>query len=316
MKRFCLAIVVALFALNAACAKVGDPLPPLVGSPEKIQGINVRQTGYSVELTWTNPRAHVDGSPLNDLAVIHVFQNGSARRPIPATGPGKTQSVTIPVNDALGVKQTFFLVAETTRSRTSEQSASVDIEPMDVPGPVENIRHSVDRGRILLSWDPPSDRAQFASGYQVRRSDGGVDTVVTSPSFEDRAFTPGQSYTYSVTPIRLNAAAIPIPGPAERVATFVALDIVKPAQPATLPVAVLDEGMGALITWTPSAEEDLDFYRIYSGPGREGPFTVIADKLQRATYTDPMYRPGIVYQVTAVDKSGNESLPAIPTFAQ
>jgi hypothetical protein len=317
VKYFRFVIWIALIAFAASCAKISDPLPPRVGAPEKVQGVDVKQTGYSVVLSWTNPRAYVDGSPMDELAALHVFQNGSARRPVPSEGPGARQSITIPANDALGSKQTFFIIAETRKGRMSDPSINVDITPEDVPGPVTNLRGTVDQNRITLSWDPPADKRDLVNGYLVHRSDGGADAVISDgkTTFDDRSYEKGKTYTYTVTPIRLNKASAAIPGPSGETRSVEAVDTTKPAKPQTVPVIDLGPA-GALINWTPNTEDDIKGYRVYTATSKEGPFTRIGDNLQRPQFPDPNYRPGIIYGVTAVDQSDNESEMAFPTFAQ
>jgi hypothetical protein len=312
VKHFYLALFVTSLSMLPGCAKVGDPLPPLVGIPEKAQGLDAHQTGYTVVLEWTNPRAHADGSPMSDLAVVHVFRNGAALRPVPANGPGKRQSLTIPMNDALGVDQTFFVVTETTKGRSSEPSGTFTIKPLDVPGPVGSTPEAiVDQRRIVLTWAPPAEKRELTNGYRVRRTDGGVDTVVKGEKFEDSAYVKDQTYTYTITPVRLNAQSIPVPGPSEVSKTVKAVDTKAPAKPITATVVMMDAG--ALINWTANAEEDLAKYRVWSGPNREG-VTVLKDDLPKTQlqFLDEKFRQGTIYAVTAVDDSGNESEKSFP----
>jgi hypothetical protein len=313
VKYLKLVILATLIAASAACAKVGDPLPPLVGTPEKPQGIDARQAGYTVLLSWTNPRAYVDGSPLADLAVIHVFQNGSAKRPVPASGPGLRQSIAISINDALNSEQTFFVVAETRKGRSSAASTSFKIKPLDVPGQVTELNYEVDQNRIRLTWKEPTEKGELVNGYAVRRSDGGVDTIVTKPPFDDKSYQKGQTYTYSVTAVRFNDASVGVPGPAEATILVTANDKKKPAKPVTLSTAIIEDT--ALTTWTQNMEDDLAGYRVYSAPSPEGPWTPVADKLTRTSFSEK-YRPGVVYAVTAIDQSENESEMSIPPPAQ
>jgi fibronectin type 3 domain-containing protein len=309
-------LVPGLLALLAAsgCAKVGPPLPPLVRIPAAVAELEVRQVGYSVVLSWTNPKTNLDGSPVVDLAAVHVFQNGRLLRSVRAGLAGQRQSETIPVNDALGVKQTYMAVVETGRGKSSEASKAVSIEPVDLPGRVRNLRASVDQYRIRLTWDPPDERRDLAQLYNVRRSDGGTGSNVSVTEFEDRAYKTDATYTYRVTAQRL-VGVTPVPAAIDDAVAVTAVDKTAPAPPAVLPVIFLENRAGALVTWSPNMEADLAGYRVYRGPSRDGPFTVAADKLDGNTFTDAAYQQGVYYAVTALDDSGNESVRSVPPFA-
>jgi hypothetical protein len=89
---------------------------------------------------------------------------------------------------------------------------------------------------------------------------------------------------------------------------------VKPAAP------ILDASTGATIviaSWQPSAEVDLAGYNVYRGPSGGGPWTrVSVDRTVRvASFRDTGLAPSTryYYYVTALDASGNESVPSNAT---
>jgi len=92
-------------------------------------------------------------------------------------------------------------------------------------------------------------------------------------------------------------------------------DIAPPAVPTGL--AVLPRERGLELVWTPNAEEDLAFYRVYrEGPG-EPRKRLTQVEAGQATWTDTSAKPGVAYRytLTAVDRSGNESPETPPVEA-
>ena len=312
MKR--LVPVAAVFLACAGCARIGAPLPPLVHIPSAVTDMDVRQVGYAVVVSWTNPKTNLDGSPVGDLAAIHLVQNGQPKRSVRPGLPAQRQSETIPVNDALGKKQTFLVIVETSKGKTSEPSKTVSIEPVELPGQVRDLRAEFDLHRIRLTWKVPTERSDLAQIYIVRRTDGGPGSNVTVAEFEDRTYKTGSTYTYRVTAARL-INGIPVPAAIDDAVAVKAVDVKAPAPPAVLPVIFLENPAGALINWALNMEADLAGYKVYRGPSREGPFTPVGDKIEINTYKDAAYQPGVYYAVTAFDDSGNESAKSVPVFA-
>jgi fibronectin type 3 domain-containing protein len=67
----------------------------------------------------------------------------------------------------------------------------------------------------------------------------------------------------------------------------------------------------AELTWERNNEPDLGSYRVYRKSG-EGAFEAIAEAVDGVSWTDRQVQGGTTYtyQVTALDKSGNESRPS------
>jgi len=87
-------------------------------------------------------------------------------------------------------------------------------------------------------------------------------------------------------------------------------DIEPPAAPAGL--AVLPRESGLEVLWSPSPEPDLAGYRVYRRSDGEPRARVAELEPARTSWLDEGARAGVAwfYEVTAVDRSGNESLPA------
>ncbi|GAA3580602.1 hypothetical protein GCM10022197_43110 [Microlunatus spumicola] len=95
---------------------------------------------------------------------------------------------------------------------------------------------------------------------------------------------------------------------------FVAPDVQAPAAPTGLATKV--SGDDVTLTWAANAESDVSAYRVYRRVGAGGDRTLLATTTAKTrSATDPGRQPGEtdVYDVVAVDTSGNVSAPSAST---
>jgi fibronectin type 3 domain-containing protein len=250
----------------------------------------------------------VDGSAATDLESADVFQNGEIIARVPISDAGQPQSHTISARDAIGQRLTFAVRIATSGGRFSNTSNLGAIEPVAVPGAVQNLRAVVDQGRIRLAWDPPQENVNLAEVYLVQRADRTVGEFVMSPEFVDANYVSGEEYSYRVTAGRRAPGFIP--GTGVESVVIEAVDRVPPASPAA--VEATPSGNGSFLTWTPNGETDLAGYRISRGMRPDGDFAALHAGTHTAnSFFDTAFHPGAYYVVTAVDDSGNESPPTV-----
>jgi len=81
-------LVIALF-LTTGCAKIADPLPPLVRIPRPAADLAAMQSAGDIALTFSRPAVNMDGSPATTLENIQVLRleedadSGDIDRPLP-----------------------------------------------------------------------------------------------------------------------------------------------------------------------------------------------------------------------------------------
>lgn len=300
-----LTALAALFLL-AACGRVGAPLPPIIRIPERIENLSAAQSGYTVFLNWTSPSKYIDGNSAADLGMVHVFRNNVEIGTAPATAAGQPQSFSVDVRNSVGSSMTFTIQLVVPRAdKPSLVSNPAQILPVPVPGSPRNPQFTVDKGRIVFTWDPPEINAALVEAYVVQRSDKpGSPAVVHVPRVDDEA-EHGKTYTYTVTAVRGTNPQISGDGPLTR--TLVAADIAPPAIPSGFDIQSLGPGNGVFLTWTANTEPDLKGYWILRSDGilLTTPINGIAD---------PRYVPGmgLTYEILAEDRFGNQSKRSTP----
>ena len=301
MKPAALAAVFVLI-LAVACGKVGDPKAPINRTPQPINDMRVSQSGYRVTLEWTNPAKYIDNNDIDDLTVVRILQNGVEVKRETAGPPGQPQSSTLEVTKSLNAELTFAVQIETKRGKAT-LSAAPPFTPIDVPGVPGNLRFLVDQRRIILDWNVPAQNPDLANGYIVQRADRPVVAFVTTNHFEDADYEPGKKYEYTVTATRGDGR---IPGLAGASVSVTATDTTAPAVPTGLEID--DVGVGVLLKWKANTERDFKEVWVYRSDRTE------EEIVRRSVdgFTDVNYRPGLSYELLAVDEFGNRSKRSAP----
>lgn len=129
-------------------------------------------------------------------------------------------------------------------------------------------------------------------------------------AFLDESALFGQSYIYTVTAVASRRPVVVESDFAEEV-EVVYRDVYPPPVPEGL--VALTEGSRVRLVWEASAAPDLAGYRVYRrGPDTQEFRAVTDDPVTETDFTDPDLPAGATYtyQVTAVDRLGNESRPS------
>jgi hypothetical protein len=297
-------VVIVVFCLTG-CGKVGEPKPPFVRIPERVQNLAANQSGYNIVLSWTNPAHNVDGSTASDLATIHVTSNGASVADVTSTGAGEPQSYSLPAQTWLGESRVFNVWVETTRHKVSDVS-TVRAQPVDIPGPARNVKVVVDQYAIHVTWDPPEQNANFATGYFVQRMDKQASPpLAMEAQFTDTGFDYRKTYAYQIVAARQIDSRWVTGLPAAPV-SIEAVDRTPPEIPTGLAIIVTDGG--AFVRWEASQELDLKGYFVF----RNGRKITPQEPQTGNSWFDPEYRPNTTYSVSAIDEFGNESAPSAP----
>ncbi len=209
MKRsLCLVPFLVVLSLFSACGKKGPLSPPLLRIPQSVENLSLSQRGEKFVLSWTNPSAYVDGSPMKDVSEVEIWlAEGKGKEAgqaeigrqefekranlvvrIPSQkfsllreGGKETSRLSFIYRPDKGISPqqayTFALRVKDEKRRVSEFSVPLSVEGQALPSPPLNVRATVLESYILLGWDAPlSGVSQPAllevRGYNVFRSSG------------------------------------------------------------------------------------------------------------------------------------------------
>lgn len=294
------------------CGKVGPPLPPIVAVPRPIDDLRVAQAGYDLRFDWTNPRLHVDQTPIEELTRLVIRAGGEVFLDVPAGSPGGGQSaVRRGVRDRVGSTIVFSVEVAGRGGGFSQPSAAVPLAIVEVPGAIADLEARVDEGVVSLRWGPPSENAGLTDGLRVYRGGAArAELPASAQSYQDTPYVAGETYAYRVVAVRAGAVG-PVEGVAGPELNVVAEDVFPPASPSRLGLRV--ENGQALLTWEAGSERDLAGYRVYRREAAGVAFVGVGPALVLGNgFTDQAYGPGMAYTVTALDETGNESDRAAP----
>lgn len=298
-----LALVVLLVPLIAGCGKIGDPRPPITRTPQWVTDLKVSQSGYNVVLAWTNPGFYVDGNPVTDIREVRILQNERVVSTVAAKGVGQPQTAEIDISKSLDADIVFAVQVVTERGKTSPVSMAVSLRTVEVPGAPRNLHGLFDQFRVALEWDAPERGPELASAYLVSRTDRPTPTLVRGRRFEDAEYEPDKTYTYTVTAVRGDAAQTQ--GLTSAPVSVLTTDRTAPATPTGLTMQRVDSDVE--LRWTPNTERDLKEHLLYRS---DSPNAIYHGRVE--AFTDPSYKPGMKYQLSAKDTSDNESPKSDP----
>ena len=307
-------LALLFFLLFPACGKEAPPLPPFIRIPEAVKDLAAAQTGHNLVLTWTNPAKNIDGSAATNLAHVQIRSDGATLATLNVSAPGQAQSYLIPLGSAVDGRRTFTAIIDTTQGKTSQVSNTAAITPVEVPGPIRQLRAVVDQRRIVLEWEKPQEHPELADAYVVGRTDiPGESQTVSETRYEDNEYQPGKVLTYQVTAVR-RVGGNTILGVGPESIPVTVEDTTAPQVPTGLEIVQSDTG--AYLTWAPNSETDLAGYHVFRSDTPNGEFRSVSDHLVTTNaFFDPSSHSGQHYRVSAVDEFGNESAMSAPLRA-
>lgn len=325
-------VILLLSLVSLHCGAVGEPRPPLLNIPERAEDFAARQTPQGIVLEWTWPRMTTEGVPLDDLARFDVYgfelAPGSPTpdaelfdresRPLASMqsdqlepyGPGERVRLVLEPEPLMGKLIALGVRAESRRGRFVGFSNLITIEVVAPPGRPEEPSVTVASDAIVLEW-PAVERA---AGYAVERAtnEAGPFQPLGRPDsnqFRDPGYQTGGTYVYRVRAIARGAAG-EAEGLASEAVAVTPRDTFAPAQPLGLRAIATETAVE--LSWEQSPEPDLAGYRLRRRQ-QDSEVVLLQDELLRsASYSDRGVARGqtYLYEVTAVDEEGNESLPS------
>ena len=295
-------LLLPLALVSSGCGKKGPILPPLVRVPQPVQDVSLSRVGNRVILSWSNPKAYIDGNPLQGLSEVEVWvieEEAAAGAPavkpakgdfektgrlvlkIPAASPASPDEKNPPVPPASAVlepdpgamaeKALFYsLRARDEKRRPSEFSEPVVLEPGAAPPPPHDVKADIFEKRIKLSWSPPVNPPDASgakiAGYNVYRSEGEGPPARLTPSPLDALELGDENFAFGKTYVyfvRSVGAAAAGAVESEDSEPVKVVPVDKfPPAPPQGLTTISGEGFIAL-SWEPAREADLAGYRVW-----------------------------------------------------
>ncbi|MEO6260540.1 MAG: hypothetical protein ABIP63_09320 [Thermoanaerobaculia bacterium] len=230
--------------------------------------------------------------------------------------------------DGRPVRLSYVVVTEA-ETAISDLSNIATIVPIDVSVPPVGVVSVPGGEGVVLTWAAPEkaitgNEKPFIAGYNVYRWSEGqptdeLGTPINAAPISRTSYTdapPYGSFQYRVTAVSATTP-VRIESDASAVVTAAFKDLTPP--PAPTGAAALIETKAVRLLWDSVSAPDLAGYKVYRSEGSGQPLRVTAPRilltpkvLAAPNYRDTIPDPGIsyFYEVTAVDKSGNESKAA------
>jgi hypothetical protein len=329
----------------AGCGMPGAPQPPSLHLPERVVDLAALRTGNTVKLTWTMPRRTTDRVLLTGALKVHVCRklDSDTCGPVAdieqqAANPGHYEDH-LPAAAIADPPRllTYFVEIRNKIDHAAGPSNPAYTVAGDAPPPITGLAAQVRPEGVLLRWPTPSTPEKFAvrlhrvlqskpvtapksKGDPLNAAHGlpAEQTLEIDPGSaqaldKDAAFN--QSYVYTaqrVSALTLDGHAFEVKGEPSGPLTVDTRDIFPPRSPEGL-VAIAEVAEGAIdLSWSSNTEPDLAGYIVYRQE------VAASSPVQRISPSAPLPAPAFrdttaiaghsyLYQVTAIDRDGNES---------
>ncbi|MCG7218206.1 fibronectin type III domain-containing protein [Paenibacillus mucilaginosus] len=266
-----------------------DTLSPL--APIGVTAVTGSAAG-TVEISWTpNPQGEVPYS-------YNLYKDSVKYNSSPILHPTTTHTV-VGINS--NVNYIFAVTALDAEGNESGQSTPVtyyfDTVPPTKPAGVTAVGGDQ---KINLTWSANTE--SDIKGYNVWQGTTRLNTaLLTSPSFEHSGLAPSTQYSYEVTALD-QAGNESVRSNLVTATTTAAPDLTPPPVPTGLTGSPYDGAV--ILQWLGVSAPDLAGYNVYMDGVKINVVTLTSLSLKHTGLTnDTSY----VFQVSAVDKAGNES---------
>jgi hypothetical protein len=302
--------VLGVLSVLTGCAKVGDPLPPIVNVPDPVRDLQLIQVGSeNVELVFA-----VADDAVREVEVyrecgqeVSAESEPFARLEVADLGLGNQEGTRVFRDSISGVTGlcTYVVRLRGSSRHWSVRSDSVSTVDAALAQAPTNLRAKVMEDRIELTWDPPEQNVDGTepatlSGYLVnsRHRSSEARHVI-------REFGFGKSLTYVVQSVSREGNPLVLSLPSASL-TVEPKDVFPPEAPAKLMAVAVEDAVQLI--WDANTESDLAGYVVYRRL-TGGNFERVATLVTVNRFLDETAPSGtpLQYAVSALDNADNES---------
>lgn len=299
-----------------SCGQVGEPLPPLLKIPARVEGFEARQFEDRVLFRWNPPLLTTEGAALEDLDRVIIYAVEIARDTPPATPEAlapyfrvvaesvdDSSIAAAPVSDRFGQLTGFAIQAVTEKGKRSPWSALEVLDLTRPPAPPQGLRAAARDFGVRLEWDP----ADGATAYVVERAEEDASLApigeTAETAYDDRSAAFGTAYRYRLR-ARADSPTGPAPGAASEAIEITPSDVFPPAAPTGL--RAIRTPQSVELSWEVSPESDLAGYRVELNGAALHEGLLAAPTFSHAGAPAPA-----AYSIVAVDDNGNAGQPGV-----
>ncbi len=315
------------FSVRAYNGKARSSLaPPAAFKPAPIPapptGVQARNLPAGVELSWTNPEGAEPWPTATPATTPSPSPSPQLSLGVPAApltpAPDISES-TAPLQPVTSQSETAFETPAPTPTPTPAPTPTPDATPSSpLPAPLSPPDSGAEPlgspaaapAARPLSTPSPTPKPVLPTAIRIFRTDGTLRLArepLQASSWLDTSPKSGETACYS---LRYASSIKPLveSAPTEPVCLEVK-DLIPPEPPERLLGDIGDSFIE--LSWLPSSSGDVDFYRIYRTAEWEARAMIIQTEGLLLRVRDLRLTPGPrTYEVTAVDKGGNESPPS------
>jgi hypothetical protein len=300
----------------ASCGKKGPIEPPLARVPQAVENSVLIQRGATFLLTWTNPSAYVDGTPLGEITEVEIWMvkedrkaEGSAkawtieqfeskaellarisqdrfaslRSTGAKTGAELTYSYALARGDFGRKVLAFSLRVRDQKKRASAFAVPASLEALRPLAPPRNVRAVVSEDHIQVSWESPEQAdkevtSPKTAGYNIYRADGENPTSRLNSTPVKTAEFPDKNLSFGRTYRYFVRAVLESTPPVESEDSETAEVIAKDVFPPAPPSGLTAiAGPGYIaLSWEAGRESDLAGYSVWRREAEKGDFVLVA----------------------------------------
>lgn len=305
---------IVLSAGLVGCGYPGEPLPPALRRPVRVVDLSVVERGEKLDVRFTMPKEtseglKIKGAPDVEVRIGPLPEGAFSDREWAARAErvpeasiavaGGVASAHLPAAKYYGKTLVAGVRVHGPEGRDLGWSNFQTVTVVPALATPEGLEATDAPDAVKLEWHAAAP--EFRVFRKVAdEKEWGPAVSVSKPAWVDDAIEYGKTYEYYVVAMEKSGAGY-AESEASRTISFKPVDRFAPAVPAGL-TAVPGPRTIELV-WERNAEKDFAGYRVYRDGMRVG-----ADSPVPA-YTDRDAKPGTRYryQVSAVDKAGNES---------